>query len=316
MNRTAKCIQMLILLKNKNIVSIEELAQKLNTNPRNIREYKKELVEAGYTIHSYRGSNGGYQLDHRARLILPQLTNEEIHALIHVNEYLQANLSLSWEKNAIQGLEKIIAQINGDLREQEWLFVYHNGKPISKKVSKLLYTIRKAIYSSNTLEMDYQAIHATTSKKRFVDPYALILKDRYWYLCGYDHTHCEYRTYRVSEQRMHSVEPTFQYFTRDKQFHLTDHIGQRALVERQMVHYVVEINEDKLRPFLEIEWGENLIEIEPIRSNWHRFAFDSDDEEEVFKQLYKLQNQIRLLEPEKNKQKYLKGLKDILENYN
>lgn len=83
-----------------------------------------------------------------------------------------------------------------------------------------------------------------------------------------------------------------------------------------MVHYVVEINEDKLRPFLEIEWGENLIEIEPIRSNWHRFAFDSDDEEEVFKQLYKLQNQIRLLEPEKNKQKYLKGLKDILENYN
>lgn len=87
MNRTAKCIQMLILLKNKNIVSIEELAQKLNTNPRNIREYKKELVEAGYTIHSYRGSNGGYQLDHRARLILPQLTNEEIHALIHVNEY-------------------------------------------------------------------------------------------------------------------------------------------------------------------------------------------------------------------------------------
>ena len=45
MNRTAKCIQMLILLKNKNIVSIEELAQKLNTNPRNIREYKKELVD-------------------------------------------------------------------------------------------------------------------------------------------------------------------------------------------------------------------------------------------------------------------------------
>lgn len=316
MNRTAKCIQMLILLKNKNIVSIEELAQRLNTNPRNVREYKKELTEAGYTIHSHRGLNGGYQLDHHSRLVLPDLTSDELRALMHTKEYIQANLSLSWEKDAIQGLEKIIAKSDGDHLDQEWLFVYHNGKPISKKVSKLLYTIRKAILVNNTLEMDYQAIQSPVSKTRFVDPYALILKDQYWYLCGYDHSHSAYRTYRVSEQRMHAVEPTFQYFKRDTSFVLTDHIGERTLVEQKMVHYVIEVSDNKIRPFLEIDWGENLNELEPCHTNWRRFAFDSDDEEEVFKHLYKLQDQIRLLEPELNKQKYLKGLKEILENYN
>ncbi|MDO4664157.1 MAG: WYL domain-containing protein [Erysipelotrichaceae bacterium] len=315
MNRTANCIQMLILLKNKNIMSIEELAEKLNTNPRNIREYKKELTEAGYTIHSYRGQNGGYQLDHSARLILPQLSMEEIQDLIHVKEYLQANLSLRWG-NAAQTLEKIIAQTNGDLGDQEWLFVYLNGKPISKKVSNMLYTIRKALANNNMLELDYQAIYSNTSKIRYVDPYALIFSDQCWYLLGYDHMRKEYRTYRVSEQRMHSVEPTFQYFKRDETFNITDHIGSRTLVEQEMVHYVVEINVNKRRNFLEIEWGENLIQLEKRHDNWECYAFDSDDEEEVFKQLYKLQDQIRLLEPEQNKQKYLKGLKDILENYN
>lgn len=316
MNRTAKCLQMLTLLKNKKIVSIEELARKLETNPRNIREYKKELQEAGFEIESHRGARGGYQLDHRSRLVLPALTQEELDALVNAKEYLQANRSLSWEKAAVEGLEKTIAQTNVEYSDHEWLFVYQNGKPISKKVNKLLYTIRKAINSNNTLEMDYQAIQALTSKKRLVDPYALILTEKDWYLCGYDHSHQEYRNYRVSEQRMHGVEPTFQFFKRDKNFVLTDHIGSSGLVEQEMIHYIVEVKEDKIRQFYEIEWGENLIELDSLHPHWKCFAFDSDYEEEIFKQLYKLQDQIRLLQPEQSKQKYLKGLKDILENYN
>ena len=40
-----------------------ELAKELETNPRNIREFKKELVTAGYNIQEVKGRYGGYYLD-------------------------------------------------------------------------------------------------------------------------------------------------------------------------------------------------------------------------------------------------------------
>lgn len=316
MKRSAKCIQMLVLLKNKNIVSVEELARNLNTNPRNIREYKKELEAAGYTINSYRGTNGGYQLEWADSLVLPALSQGEIDALAHAREYLKANLSITWEYDAIQALEKMIASIQRGRNEEDWLFVYRNGHPVSKKIRDLLYTIRKAITTNNTLEMKYQSRASTEPKERLVDPYALILRDQHWYLYAYDHLHDDYRTFRVSEQRMMSLEASFSYFRRDPHFVLSEHIGATTLVPGKREHYVVEVKSDQSRFFEEIDWGDNLRQRDcPKGSDWKQYEFDSDQQEEVFTQLYKMKNNIRLLQPEASKEKYLKGLKDIFENY-
>ena len=52
MNRTSLCIRMLLILKanatKQNPINSKELAQALEVNPRNIREYKRELITAGY----------------------------------------------------------------------------------------------------------------------------------------------------------------------------------------------------------------------------------------------------------------------------
>lgn len=63
MKRSARCIQMLQLLKARGFLSREELATLLDTNIRNVSEYRKELEEAGYSIISTTGKYGGYQLD-------------------------------------------------------------------------------------------------------------------------------------------------------------------------------------------------------------------------------------------------------------
>lgn len=56
------CIQMLELLNTGRVYKKSELAELLNTNPRNLIEYKKELEEAGYEIESIPGNYGGYRL--------------------------------------------------------------------------------------------------------------------------------------------------------------------------------------------------------------------------------------------------------------
>ena len=47
MNRTNLCIRMLQLLKARGKMNTTQLADALEVNPRNIREFKKELVLAG-----------------------------------------------------------------------------------------------------------------------------------------------------------------------------------------------------------------------------------------------------------------------------
>ncbi len=44
MNRTNLCIRMLQLLKARGKMNTTQLASELEVNPRNIREFKKELV--------------------------------------------------------------------------------------------------------------------------------------------------------------------------------------------------------------------------------------------------------------------------------
>ena len=51
LNRTAQCLRMLAILKNASApVPSAQLAEQQQTNPRNIREYRRELEEAGYHI--------------------------------------------------------------------------------------------------------------------------------------------------------------------------------------------------------------------------------------------------------------------------
>ena len=62
MNKTANCIEMLQLLSSGRSYKTKELAEFLDTNPRNIPEYKKELEECGYRFESMSGKYGGIKL--------------------------------------------------------------------------------------------------------------------------------------------------------------------------------------------------------------------------------------------------------------
>ena len=92
MNRTAKCIKMLRLLHRRSRMSREQLADYLETNPRNIIEFREELEEAGYTILSHTGKYGGYELDKGANLLpQPSLTQEEATVINEGVEFLREN---------------------------------------------------------------------------------------------------------------------------------------------------------------------------------------------------------------------------------
>ena len=81
MKRCAACIRMLQLLRSRGFMTREELAQELDTNVRNILEYRKELEEAGYVIEGTTGKYGGYQLKSGTLLPVAGLYEEELRSL-------------------------------------------------------------------------------------------------------------------------------------------------------------------------------------------------------------------------------------------
>lgn len=63
MSKIANMLNMLQILKDKQIHSISSLAENLEVSERMIRQYKLELEQAGIYLKSFTGKYGGYQLD-------------------------------------------------------------------------------------------------------------------------------------------------------------------------------------------------------------------------------------------------------------
>lgn len=63
MSKVANMLNMLHILKDKDIHSISSLAKKLEVSERMIRQYKSELEQAGIYLKSYTGKYGGYKID-------------------------------------------------------------------------------------------------------------------------------------------------------------------------------------------------------------------------------------------------------------
>lgn len=89
MSKVANMLNMLQILKDKNIHSISSLAEKLEVSERMIRQYKLELEQAGIYLKSYTGKFGGYQLDEKSNFL--KIENEVKEKMYLVMKKVIAN---------------------------------------------------------------------------------------------------------------------------------------------------------------------------------------------------------------------------------
>ena len=151
MNRTALCIKMLQILNTHNRVSIATLAEMLETNPRNIKEFKKELEVAGYKIIDHRGRYGGYELDESAILPAPELLSDEKTALNEGLKYLLSKKDFLPVKNYQDAMCKIMSDI-----------------PNSQKNPVSIYSRFPLSITADELKLRYDLLSIAIAKKQRV----------------------------------------------------------------------------------------------------------------------------------------------------
>ncbi len=215
MNRTALAIRMLLILKTRKFIKKAELAQLLETNPRNIIELKKELETAGYQIEASHGPYGGYRLIDVTLFPLASLDQQERRALLDAAPFLLTNNEPLFTDDFKNALQKLVAN---ETRDDTISIESGIGwqLAISKEtIQQYLSILSSAILSRKRVEMTYKPQNRA-SKHYVIEPRELVQVHGLWYVLCQDPRR-ELITYKVN--RIEQLKITEKTFRLDEDFY-------------------------------------------------------------------------------------------------
>lgn len=174
MNKTANCLKMLQYLNSGRVYKISELAERLETNPRNIIEYRNELENAGYVIISIAGKYGGYKLDETSTLPTVKLTADEKLALVEGAGYLAARNDFLHKTQYESAMSKVYSAVNHtDNREVLPTVITRFPLAMSEEELTSRYqTMSSCIANRQKVQLEYRS-NDNVVRKRIVHPYKL-----------------------------------------------------------------------------------------------------------------------------------------------
>lgn len=196
MNRTALAIRMLMILKTRKFIKKAELAEMLETNPRNIIELKKELETAGYVIEVTNGPFGGYSLSDSTLFPLASLSEDERRALLVAAPFLLTSNEPLFSDGFKKALEKLLA--NEKILEPIQIATTAGWQLAMDKevLQQYLSILSSAILSNKRVEMTYKPQNKS-SKSYLIEPRELVQVNGLWYVLCQD-SQRELATYKIN----------------------------------------------------------------------------------------------------------------------
>lgn len=254
MNRTALCIQMLQLLKSRGFLTREQIAAELQTNIRNISEFRKELETAGYIIESTTGKFGGYRLLNDCLLPSLHLQKEEIKALKEVMVYLHSHKDFIQSKEVAHALDKIVSNAHR-VDEDGGMYLENEQYVVSQRIKEMIHLIEEARKLHQVVSLSYRSLKEKTPTNVLIHPYEIINYKGAYYCLAYSLKAKDFRNYKFSEERMMDVVIQPQTFTRDLDFDIKKHIGQSGLVKDEILEVELYIYHEAARLCAEKQIG-------------------------------------------------------------
>lgn len=195
MSKVANMLNMVKILEDGKIHTIQDLADELEVSTRMIRIYKQELEQAGIYIQGKQGINGGYILDNMKSTIDIGLTGEEIYQL--------KNMKKNELDEAI--INKIIkAYITNEHRKDNT-----KSKQLMPESTEIYKDFRLAINNRNKIFIEFKSVNSGKTK-RIIHPAELFTYLNNWYVAAF----CELR----NEIRLFKLNDIISYKILDKKY--------------------------------------------------------------------------------------------------
>ncbi|NLN41681.1 MAG: transcriptional regulator [Clostridiales bacterium] len=197
------------LLQTNYILSATELADILETTPRNVKAYIESLRLAGVPIDGLSGRRGGYFISEAYEFKPPRLNENEYNAILLAEEMLTQENGFHYEREIKAAFAKIKAAQGGIMGKSNFIAeddsVFAKGNvDVSPKIKTHLSTIRKAISSRKKISILYNNPTKKQVTIRKVEPYNLIYRNSSWYVIGHCNLRDAIRIFKIA--RIESIE--------------------------------------------------------------------------------------------------------------
>lgn len=184
MSKVANMLNMVKILEDGKIHTIQDLANKLEVSTRMIRIYKQELEQAGIYIQGKQGVNGGYILDNMKNTIDIGLTGEEIYQLKNM------------KKNELD--EAIIDKIIKSYMTNEHRKDNTKSEQLMPEFTEIYKDFRLAINSRNKIFIEFKSINSGITK-RTIHPVELFTYLNNWYVAAFCELRNEIRLFKLND---------------------------------------------------------------------------------------------------------------------
>ncbi len=184
MSKVANMLNMVKILEDGKIHTIQDLANKLEVSTRMIRIYKQELEQAGIYIQGKQGVNGGYILDNMKNTIDIGLTGEEIYQLKNM------------KKNELD--EAIIDKIIKAYMTNEHRKDNTKSEQLMPEFTEIYKDFRLAINSRNKIFIEFKSINSGITK-RTIHPAELFTYLNNWYVAAFCELRNEIRLFKLND---------------------------------------------------------------------------------------------------------------------
>ena len=191
MSKVSNMINMIFMLKDNKIHSMQELSEKLEVTPRMIKQYKDELELAGIYIDSKRGKTGGYFLNQELNNIDVGLNLQDIYFFKKYSEKRCKNNEL------IQIFDKIFnAYSKNNLSRDKTKIDRILSENIG--IEKVYIDMRNSINNQRKVYIEYKSINSGISK-RIIHPAELFNYLDDWYIAAFCEQKMEIRLFRLKD---------------------------------------------------------------------------------------------------------------------
>lgn len=197
---TTRVLTVLELLQSRQKMSGQELAERLEVDPRTVRRYIVMLQDLGIPVEGTRGRYGSYFLRPGYKLPPLMFNNDEALALtlsLLIGRKLGLNLTTPATEGALAKIERVLPQTlrTGIQAVQETLIVDVIPAKTAPR-SEVVVSLSEATLQHRCVHMRYRAYEGQETE-RVLDPYGLVYRSGYWYVAGYCHLRLDLRTFRL-----------------------------------------------------------------------------------------------------------------------
>lgn len=313
MSAVGNTLKMLLLLKYKKKMTINELAERLEVGNRQIARYKEALEDAGINIKTVKGKYGGYEFDDKEYLSNLNISENEIHALTEAEKQLTNSSFIDIDDFKLLVL-KIMCLNN---KQYEACDYYIKNKGLNNECEnqkQMWININSAIISSRKIEIEYHSLK-NEIKTRIVRPYAIFQYEGSLYIVGYCEIRNDIRYFKFS--RINTYEILESKFIKDKNFNLKNYLqGSFGIFGGEKINVKIKINYPMSQIVKEKTWinGQKITETESDNS----IIFEAlmSDSVEIKSWILSMGSSAEVIEPESLKQEMINEMENMIKIYN